>query len=81
MVQAQLEHILKTTENFKKIVVCYGAAFREIYEGEEFTSDSFTLYVEKPYGKMCIDIASIISIEIYYNSSDKQADEDIKFLD
>lgn len=80
MVEAQVKEILKQRCN-GKVTICLIGAYREILPGEEYSTDTFTLYIKKTGGKLLefIDIPSITNIRI--EPSSEKTEEDIDFLD
>lgn len=81
MVEAQVKEILKQKGN-GKATICLIGAYREILPGEEYSTDTFTLYIKKLNGKLLefINMSDIINIQIELNCEEAER-KDIDFLD
>ena len=81
MVEAQVKEILKQRGN-GKVTICLIDAYRELLPEEEYSTDTFTLYIKKLGGKLLefINISDITNIRIEPNCENVE-ETDIDFLD
>lgn len=81
MVEAQVKEILKQKGNGKATVYLI-STYREILPGEEYSTDTFTLYIKKFDGKYLefINIKDITIITIEPNCKGVE-EKEIDFLD
>lgn len=81
MVEAQVKEILKQRGN-GKVTICLIGAYREILPGEEYSTDTFTLYIKKDGGKLLefINISDITNIRIEPDCGETP-EKDFDFLD